>query len=120
MGESFFCAEARGFVAYSAGSLYSTSSSYRYCAVLGRVRGDAILGSLGWLAMALRPGRTKRMRAALSLARAALDADWPVEATLSELAANTARFAAHDYLLDRLSNRAALDRFDVRGYGASG
>ena len=56
------------------------------------------------------------MRLALSRASVALDADWSIEAALPALAANTARFLRADYPLDRLSDRAVLDRFDVRGH----
>jgi lauroyl/myristoyl acyltransferase len=83
---------------------------------LGCARGDAILGFLGRLALALQPRRGQRLRLALSRARRALDADWSIESTLSALAANTARFLARDYPLDRLSDQAVLDRFDVRGH----
>jgi phosphatidylinositol dimannoside acyltransferase len=83
---------------------------------LGATRGDAILGFLGQMAMALRLRRQKRLRAALSSASAALDADWPIEPTWSALAANTARFLARDYPIDRQSDEAVLSRFDVHGY----
>jgi lauroyl/myristoyl acyltransferase len=83
---------------------------------LGPRRGDAILGFLGWLAMFLRPGRRRRLRVALARASVALDADWPIQVALPALAANTARFLARDYPLDRLSDQAVLDRFDVTGY----
>jgi phosphatidylinositol dimannoside acyltransferase len=53
---------------------------------------------------------------ALERAGAALDTDWPIEATLPALAANTARFLARDYPLDRQTDEAVLGRFDVRGY----
>jgi phosphatidylinositol dimannoside acyltransferase len=82
----------------------------------GPARGDAILGFLGWLAMVLRPGQSRRLRSALSRASAALDADWPIELALPALAANTARFLARDYPLDRLTDQAVFDRFDVRGH----
>jgi phosphatidylinositol dimannoside acyltransferase len=84
--------------------------------MLGPTRGDAILGFLGRLAMAVRPRRRKRFRASLERARAALDADWSIETTWPALAANTARFLARDYPLDRQSDQAVLDRFEVRGY----
>jgi lauroyl/myristoyl acyltransferase len=83
---------------------------------LGATRGDAILGLLGRLAMAVRPGRRKRLRASIERAGAALDADWSIETTWPALAANTARFLARDYPLDRLSDEAVLSRFEVRGY----
>ena len=53
---------------------------------------------------------------ALLRASAALDADWPIETTWSRLAANTARFLARDYPLDRQTDEAVLKRFDVRGF----
>ena len=56
------------------------------------------------------------MRAALERAGAALDADWSIETTWPALAANTARFLARDYPLDRQTDEAVLSRFDVRGY----
>jgi phosphatidylinositol dimannoside acyltransferase len=84
--------------------------------MLGPTRGDAILAFLGRLAMAVRPGRRKRFRASLERARAALDADWSIETTWPALAANTARFLARDYPLDRQSDEAVLDRFEVRGF----
>jgi lauroyl/myristoyl acyltransferase len=83
---------------------------------LGPARGDAILGLLGWLAMVVRPRRGMQLRAALERASTALDADWSIEATWPALAANTARFLARDYPLDRQSDNAVLSRFDVRGY----
>ena len=47
---------------------------------------------------------------------AALDADWSIETTWPALAANTARFLARDYPIDRQSDEAVLSRFDVHGY----
>jgi phosphatidylinositol dimannoside acyltransferase len=83
---------------------------------LGPAYGDGLLGFLGWVSMTARPRRGTRLREALVRARAALDADWPIEATWSRLAANTARFLARDYPLDRLPDEAVLKRFDVRGF----
>ena len=83
---------------------------------LGPARGDAILGFLGWLVMVVRPRRGQKMRAALERASAALDADWSIETTWPALAANTARFLARDYPLDRQTDEDVLSRFDVRGY----
>jgi lauroyl/myristoyl acyltransferase len=83
---------------------------------LGPRRGDVILGSLGWLATVVRPRRSRKMRAALERASEALDADWSVNSTWPALAANTARFLARDYLLDRQTDAEVLSRFDVRGY----
>ena len=83
---------------------------------LGPARGDAVLGFLGWLSIVLQPPRLLRLRAALERASTALDADWPIETACPALAANTARFLARDYLLDRQSDQAVLSRFDVRGY----
>src|SRR5580693_505668 len=67
---------------------------------LGPARGDAILALLGRLAMAVRPRSRRRLRTALERANAALDADWSIETTWPELAANTARFLGRDYPLD--------------------
>jgi phosphatidylinositol dimannoside acyltransferase len=83
---------------------------------LGPAYGDGLLGFLGWVSMTARPHRGTRLREALVRARAALDADWPIETTWSRLAANTARFLARDYPLDRLPDEAVLKRFDVRGF----
>jgi lauroyl/myristoyl acyltransferase len=83
---------------------------------LGPARGDGLLGFLGWVSMLARPSRATRLREALLRARAALDADWPIETTWSRLAANTARFLARDYPLDRQPDEAVLKRFDVRGF----
>jgi lauroyl/myristoyl acyltransferase len=83
---------------------------------LGPAVGDGLLGLLGWLAIVARPRRGTRLREALLSARAALDADWPIEPTWSRLAANTARFLARDYPLDRQPDEAVLKRFDVRGF----
>jgi lauroyl/myristoyl acyltransferase len=83
---------------------------------LGPAWGDGILGGLGRLALALQPRRRARFRSALRRAGAALDADWSIRAIWPELAANTARFQARDYPLDRQSDEAVLSRFDVRGY----
>jgi lauroyl/myristoyl acyltransferase len=84
--------------------------------LLGPARGDDLLGLLGWVSMSMRPSRGTRLREALLRARAALDADWPIEATWSRLASNTARFIARDYTLDRQPDEAVLQRFDVRGF----
>jgi phosphatidylinositol dimannoside acyltransferase len=83
---------------------------------LGPARCDWILGLLGRLALTILPRRRARLRSALRDAEAALDADWPMETTWPALAANTARFLARDYPLDRKSDQAILARFDVRGY----
>ncbi len=83
---------------------------------LGPSRGDRILGWLGRAAWAILPRRRARLRAALKRAETALDADWPMRSTWPALAANTARFLARDYPLDRQSDEAVLARFDVRGY----
>jgi lauroyl/myristoyl acyltransferase len=83
---------------------------------LGPARGDGLLGFLGLVSMLVRPSRGTRLREALLRARAALDADWPIETTWSRLAANTARFLARDYPLDRQPDEAVLKRFDVRGF----
>jgi phosphatidylinositol dimannoside acyltransferase len=83
---------------------------------LGPARGDGLLGLLGWVSVLVRPRRGTRLREALLRARAALDADWPIETTWSTLAANTARFLARDYPLDRQPDEAVLKRFDVRGF----
>ncbi len=83
---------------------------------LGPARGDRILGLLGRLALAIQPRRRARLRAALRRAGAALDADWPLDATWPALAANTARFLARDYPLDRQRDEVVLARFDVRGF----
>ncbi len=84
--------------------------------MLGATRGDAILGFLGRLAMALRPRRRSQLRASLERVKVALDADWSIETTWPALAANTARFLARDYPLDSQPDEAVLCRFDVRGY----
>jgi lauroyl/myristoyl acyltransferase len=84
--------------------------------MLGPTRGDAILGLLGRLAMAVRPRRRRRFRASLARASAALDADWSIDSTLPALAANAARFLGRDYPLDQQPDEAILARFDVRGY----
>jgi lauroyl/myristoyl acyltransferase len=83
---------------------------------LGPARGDALLGFLGWLSVLARPKYEKRLRAALERAGKSLDADWSIDATWSALAANTARFLARDYPLDRQTDAAVLRRFDVRGF----
>jgi lauroyl/myristoyl acyltransferase len=83
---------------------------------LGPARGDWILGLLGRIALAIQPKRRARLRAALRRAEAALEVDWPLKATWPALAANTARFLARDYPLDRQPDDAVLARFDVRGY----
>jgi phosphatidylinositol dimannoside acyltransferase len=83
---------------------------------LGPARGDRILGLLGRIGLAIQPKRRARLRAALRRAGAALEADWPLEATWPALAANTARFLARDYPLDRQPDAEVLARFDVRGY----
>jgi lauroyl/myristoyl acyltransferase len=82
---------------------------------LGPGNGDRILAALGRLALSLQPRRRARLRTALRRAATALDADWSIRAIWPELAANTARFLARDYPLDRQCDDAALARFDVRG-----
>jgi lauroyl/myristoyl acyltransferase len=84
--------------------------------MLGATRGDAILGLLGRLCLALNPGRKKQFLASIDRASRALDADWSIETLWPALASNTARFLARDYPLDRLSDEAVLRRFEVRGY----
>ena len=84
--------------------------------MLGAIRGDAILGFLGRLVMAVRPRRPGELRASLERVKRALDADWSIETTWPALAANTARFLARDYPLDRQTDEAVLRRFDVCGY----
>jgi lauroyl/myristoyl acyltransferase len=83
---------------------------------LGPARGDAVLGFLGWLVMMARPRRRARICVSLERARTAVDADWLIETTWPALAANTARFLARDYLLDRQTDQSVLGRFEVRGY----
>jgi lauroyl/myristoyl acyltransferase len=83
---------------------------------LGPARGDRILCGLGRIALALQPRRRARLRSALRRAGAALDADWSIREIWPALAANTARFQARDYPLDRQTDEAVLSRFDVRGY----
>ena len=83
---------------------------------LGPSRGDRVLGWLGRMALTVQPRRQARLRAALRRAGASLDADWSIRDIWPELAANTARFLARDYPLDRQSDGAVLSRFDVRGY----
>ncbi len=82
---------------------------------LGPAWGDAVLGLLGYVAAAARPRRVRELRTALEHASVALDADWPIGETWPALAASTARFLARDYPLDRQSDQAVLERFDVRG-----
>ena len=84
--------------------------------MLGATRGDAILGLLGRFVMGVRPGRGAQLRASLERVKRALDADWSIEKTWPALAANTARFLARDYPLDRQTDEAVLRRFDVCGY----
>ena len=115
MGESLSRAEARDCDVCSRGSLCFTNLSYQCCAVWGEYAATQFLVvwvGLGWRCDRDELGACVRH----SPGRTALDADWPVEKTLSALVANTARFAARDYLLDRLSDRAALDRFEVFGF----
>ncbi len=83
---------------------------------LGPARGDQILGWLGRAAMAVQPGRRARLRSALRRAAEAIDADWSIREVWPAMAANTARFLARDYPLDRLDDEEVLARFDVRGY----
>jgi lauroyl/myristoyl acyltransferase len=83
---------------------------------LGPAAGDRILGLLGRSVLMFQPRRKARLRTALRRASAALDADWSIEAIVPALAANTARFLARDYALDRQADACVLARFDVRGY----
>ena len=45
-----------------------------------------------------------------------LGADWDLAALGRDLTTNRARFAARDYLLDRISDADVLSRFEVRGF----
>lgn len=83
---------------------------------LGPARGDAVLGFLGWLVTVLRLGRRRRLCSSLARAQTALDTDWSIAVTWPALAANTARYLARDYMLDRQTDQAVRDRFDVRGH----
>lgn len=77
-------------------------------------RGDAVLGSIGRAGWCL-PARRREMIQAVSRAREALGADWPVEETARGLAANVPRFLARDCLLGPASDEELAGRFDVTG-----
>lgn len=81
----------------------------------GPARGDAVLGALGRLAIAISPARRRAIAAALDRARPVLGADWEPGPTRRAVAAQVARFTARDVPLDGLSREDALTRFDVRG-----
>lgn len=85
--------------------------------LLGPARCDATLCALGRAFTLLWPGRKKQLIRALQNARDALDLDEPVERLWPGLAAGTARFLARDCTLEGRTSRAALDRFEVHGYG---
>ena len=84
---------------------------------LGPAPADAALAILGRLAAILIPRRKTRLIGALRRAREALELVEPVERRWAELAANSARFLARDYLLDVPSDGATLERFEVAGEG---
>jgi lauroyl/myristoyl acyltransferase len=81
---------------------------------LGPERSDAVLCGLGRTVGAW-PARRAAMSRALSDARSALAADWDIEHTRRQLAANVARFLARDYLLEGTSSSELEARFDVQG-----
>ena len=78
---------------------------------------DAVLSRLGQTLTLLWPGRRARLRHALIKVRDALDLDGPVEDRWTDLAASTARFLARDYTLERCSDVAFFERFEVTGLG---
>lgn len=83
--------------------------------ITGSGRCDAALAQLGRLA-ALWPPRRRELATALARARQDLGADWQLDESIAALAANTFRFLARDYPLDRLDVEDLLGRFDVTGY----
>ena len=99
-----------------AGSSSSTTCSCPRCGRSGR-RG-ATGSSAGWAGWRWRssPGAGRGSARPCAAPATALDADWPIATIWPALAANTARFLARDYPLDRQSDEAVLARFDVRGY----
>ena len=83
---------------------------------LGPKWGDALLGSLGRCAAPVFSPRRRALGQALARARTDLRADWTPEAIRPALAANTARFLARDYPLDRLPANEVCARFEVSGF----
>ncbi len=83
---------------------------------LGPRRCDAVLRGIGQMLAFVWPGRRARLRNALTRVRAALDLDGPIEELWPDLAGNTARFLARDCTLERCSDVAFFERFDVTGY----
>lgn len=83
--------------------------------ILGPVRADAVLGRLGCFMSWAIPGRRRVMIEALRRGSDALDASWPVQTLVPQLAADVARFRARDYPLDHLEDDEVLTRFKVRG-----
>jgi lauroyl/myristoyl acyltransferase len=82
---------------------------------LGPSRGDALLGALGRLVSALRPGRRRQIAASVARANDALGAGWDIPATTAAVAANIPRYLARDYPLDAPGDAKILSRFDVSG-----
>lgn len=82
---------------------------------LGPARCDAALATMGHVT-ALWPPRRRELARSLARARQDLNTDWHLDQALNALAANTFRFLARDYPLDRLGVGDLLARFDVAGY----
>lgn len=82
---------------------------------LGPARADAALGAIGRLSASAWPPRRRSLREALVRGRAALDADWDVDAILPRLEGNYARFLARECLLDGAEETDFFARFDVAG-----
>jgi lauroyl/myristoyl acyltransferase len=83
---------------------------------LGPSRADQVLGWLGrWFGHRLR---RRALEARLMAACRALEADWRIASTATQLAASRPRLLARDLLLDGLSDEQALARFDVTGFEA--
>jgi lauroyl/myristoyl acyltransferase len=74
---------------------------------------DRALTTLGRIAAL---PRRQRLTESLRRIRAAVGAEWHPPAVRSNLAANHARFAARDYLLEHTSDADFASRFDVVGF----
>ena len=76
---------------------------------------DWLLAILGRLISAFRTERRGEIFRAVRRADLALEAGWNQREVARNLASSLPRFAARDYLLDGLGDRAALGLFDVEG-----
>lgn len=83
---------------------------------LGPACADRVMEAAGRLFLELPPWRLRILETAVREAAAAAAANWPIDSTAKALARGIPRFLARDYPLEALSDRDALDRFEVEGF----